>query len=246
LNYWIFGKGKHVIFIHGGITSTSTYIPFLQEFGKYYKVYALDLPGYGASDTIPGKTHNTDLFAEAICAFVKQMHFEKVPIISFSTSTVALAKAYKDGCIKGQMIFVGVPGKLTGWQIEYFNKTPLWLKRFLLSTKWGKFTFLLPILQENTGLNKEKIDINMFLKEVNHTDPKGIADLDTKKEFEKEMPQLIQSIKAPMTFIYGEYDVGQKTTSHFIKMYIIIKKSDHNIFAIEPKETINVLKKILQ
>jgi pimeloyl-ACP methyl ester carboxylesterase len=245
LNYWMYGKGQPVIFLHGGVTSSSTYIPFLKKLGAFYKVYALDMPGYGASDTIPNRLHNTDLFAEALCTFVNTLHLENIPIISFSTTTVAHAKAYIKGCIKGKMIFVGVPGKLTGWQIEYFNNAPLWLKRFVLSTKWGKLNLLLPILTTNTGLATEKINTDIFLEAINHTDPKGIADLDVKKEFEEEMPILIKQIKVPMTFIYGEYDVGQKTTSSFIKRYIIIKNSDHNVFSIRPNETIEVLKKIL-
>lgn len=245
LNYQVFGKGKPLIFIHGLVANSSPYIKGIKLIAQYYTVYNLDLPGYGGSDVIPGRLHNTDLFAEAVTTFLKKLELEQVPIIAFSTSSVAVAKAALKGIAKGKLIFVSVPGKVSGLQFEITNRLPLFFKRFLISTSWGKKNLLLPILRENTGKNHEKNTDEEFLQDIASTDPKAIVDIDVKKEFDRDMPAILPKLKNKVIFIYGDGDKNIEGTKDFIKKYITIKNSDHNVFVHQPEEVVKILKKYI-
>ncbi|MBN2015390.1 alpha/beta hydrolase [Candidatus Dojkabacteria bacterium] len=55
IEYIIKGEGKAMLFLHGGSVSFRSSKVFLDEVSKYFKVYAISLPGAGKSSKIPKK-----------------------------------------------------------------------------------------------------------------------------------------------------------------------------------------------
>lgn len=78
IEYWHAGKGKSLIFLHGGSVSYRSYLPFLQSLSRYFSVYAPAMPGAGHSMSAKNLTL-TD-FADTMQKFCLQLNLEK-PIL---------------------------------------------------------------------------------------------------------------------------------------------------------------------
>src|SRR3990167_320412 len=111
MGFSVIGKGKPVILLHGSIISNPWY-GFEEELAKFYKVYIPYLPGFGSSDAVNGKRHTTDLFADALCTFVNETKQNYTPVVALSLGGVVTVKSAAKGCIRGELILVGMPGKV--------------------------------------------------------------------------------------------------------------------------------------
>ncbi|MCO5220557.1 MAG: alpha/beta hydrolase [Thermomicrobiales bacterium] len=62
-----FGSGKPVVFLHSGLADRTMWEPQKSAFAERFTCYAVDLPGYGESDTPPGAFS----FAQEIASFIE-------------------------------------------------------------------------------------------------------------------------------------------------------------------------------
>jgi pimeloyl-ACP methyl ester carboxylesterase len=235
INFRILGKGLPVILLHGSMV----YDPwggFEKVLAKKHTVYWIDLPGFGGSDTVKGRLHDTDLFSECVIEFIKSQGLLKAPIISLSLGTIVAAKLVESGHSEGKQIMVGAPGKLFGDVSRLACYVPVFIRRWVASTEWGKKALLIPMLRGNTG-DKKGDDVRL-LHNLMVTDPKSLADIDYLREIEKEMPRVLSKIDINnIAFIYGELD-NQKDTNSLIKKYFTIQGAGHSPFGSHGKELI--------
>jgi len=243
MNYRKLGNGKPIILVHGSVINWPQIGEFEKGLAQSYEVYLPDMPGFGASDAINGKRHNTDLFAEALCAFVKETNLREAAVVGWSLGTVTTAKAAANGCLQGKLILVGMPGKVGGWKFELARRTPLEILKWLVATRWGQENLLIPILRENIG--SEKGNLEEFFELVSHTDPRSIVEVDYKKEIERDLPLSLNKVKNKMVFIYGENDKLRGTTDSLIGNYITVFGGTHNTFRINPSGTFEVVRNAL-
>ena len=90
MNYRTLGEGAPVVLLHGSMYSPP-WDGFENKLAEHFKVYTPDMPGFGGSEPIDGHVHNTDLFADAFCEFIKSEELQESPIISLSLGTVVSA-----------------------------------------------------------------------------------------------------------------------------------------------------------
>lgn len=242
MSYKVLGKGQSVILLHDSM-HTPPWNDFDEKLAKDFQVYVLDLPGFGASDAINGKIHNTDLFSKALCEFIKLKNLNGAPIISLSLGTVVSAKAAIKGCTTGVLIFVGAPSKVTGAKARILQMIPLSLKRMLIATYWAKDKLLIPTLYENIG-NKLKPDNSKFIQDLETTDVRSIVDINYLKEINQEFPQVVKQLKNKIVYIYGENDAQKNQVNYLTKDFIEIKNSRHNIFVDQPEKLIETIKSL--
>lgn len=241
MSYSIIGKGPAIVLLHGSMTS-DPWKGFEKELAKYYKVYLPHLPGFGASETVNNRLHNTELFSEAFSLFIKNTQLEKAPIIAFSLGTVVAVKAVSKGCSDGKLILIGMPLRISSEKLKIASLIPIWVRRILGSTIWGRSKILIPILRDVIGIADKKRNAQL-LKELKTTDTRALVDLDPYKEVESQMPKLLKKLKNEVIYIYGANDKLLKTSKSLIKNPIIIKEADHNVFRSQPKNTLNILKR---
>ena len=53
LSYLQKGEGKDLVMLHGYLSSKESFYPQINYFSKFYRVTALDFPGFGGADEIP-------------------------------------------------------------------------------------------------------------------------------------------------------------------------------------------------
>ena len=243
MSYQVFGDGQPIILLHGSMTSVP-WGGFEAKLAKEYQVFVPDLPGFGASDSIDGQLHNTDLFSRALCEFIKRQDINDAPIISLSLGTVVSAKTAASGCTNGVLIFVGAPSQVAGLKAKLLQVLPLRLKRILVSTYWGKDKLLIPALDDNLG-NKTKKDNSKFITELETSDVRVITDVNYFREINQEFPEIVKQLKNKVVFIYGANDAQKDHVAYLTDKIIEIKDSGHNVFEGQPEELIKVIKKVI-
>jgi pimeloyl-ACP methyl ester carboxylesterase len=82
-NYIVEGEGETVLMLHGWGSNMQPFMPLVKHLSPYYKVYALDLPGFGQSEE-PSTPWEVDDFVNFIMKFTKEMGIEKAILIGHS------------------------------------------------------------------------------------------------------------------------------------------------------------------
>jgi pimeloyl-ACP methyl ester carboxylesterase len=238
LNFEVKGKGRKIILLHGSFTHYP-WAGFEEELANYFQVYLLHLPGFGASDVVKGKAHNTRLHSRVLNEFIKSEKLQEAPLIAFSYGCVVALQTAKLGDFKGKLNLIGLPGNIKGLLIRLSSFAPLWLKRFIGNTTVGRKKVILPMLQSAIGEDTKRL-----LEIIKTTDTKSLVDFDTYKEVTKSVPNLLQEVKNEIAVIYGDNDALRETTSEFVKdPIIIIKNAGHTIFATNSKDLLEVILK---
>eukprot|EP00246_Nothoceros_aenigmaticus_P002032 TRINITY_DN12752_c0_g1_i1.p1 TRINITY_DN12752_c0_g1~~TRINITY_DN12752_c0_g1_i1.p1 ORF type:complete len:499 (-),score=60.67 TRINITY_DN12752_c0_g1_i1:649-2145(-) len=98
ITYGAAGCGKPVILIHGFGGSAGHFSRLISHLADQYRVYAVDLLGFGRSDKPSDVNYGPDLWADVICDFIKEFSPEGAVLIGNSIgSLTALAAASKGG-----------------------------------------------------------------------------------------------------------------------------------------------------
>jgi pimeloyl-ACP methyl ester carboxylesterase len=83
IHYFDTGFGETVLFLHGWGTDFLSFKPFLEHIAPYYRVCALDLPGFGQSDEPPAAWAMDD-YGNFILNFMADLGISRVILIGHS------------------------------------------------------------------------------------------------------------------------------------------------------------------
>jgi pimeloyl-ACP methyl ester carboxylesterase len=240
MSYELYGKGKPLVLLHGAF-SYDSFGEFKYILAKKYKVYVLHLPGFGASDTVPWKRHNTDLFAEVLGAFLRKLKLQKATIMSLSLGTIVSLKAAARGYTTGSLILIGMPGKVSGIIPRIIRFIPLPIIRYIISTEWGRKKLLVPAMKENLNSGDEETIHDL----LSTTDAKAVADIDYVKEVERDLPKALKKISNKKIFVYGEHDPLISTTKHLIPAYFTIREGHHSALFQDTNLVLSIIKDVM-
>lgn len=82
-NYIVEGEGKTILMLHGWGSNIQPFVPLIKHLSPYYKVYALDMPGFGQSEE-PNTPWCVDDFVDFIIKFAKEMKIDNAILIGHS------------------------------------------------------------------------------------------------------------------------------------------------------------------
>ncbi len=242
LSYEVLGQGKPIVLLHGGLTKWNGQ-RFKQMLATDFRVFVPEMPGFGTSQIIKSKKHNTDLFAQSLAVFLTQLKLQEAPLIALSLGCIVALKAALLGATKGNLLLTGMPIKVNGWRYHLSQLLPLELQKLIIQTRWGGKQVLLPMLKESLGAPEENGNGDKLLQMMERTHPKSIVEIDYKKEVEEEMPQLINQVANKKYFFYGEFDPQKKWAKNLLNSYRVIPQATHNAFKSQPKKTLKLLEK---
>jgi pimeloyl-ACP methyl ester carboxylesterase len=83
VHYFDTGSGEAVLFLHGWGTDFLSFKPFLEALTPYYRVCALDLPGFGQSDEPPA-AWGVDDYGDFVVNFMASLGISRVILIGHS------------------------------------------------------------------------------------------------------------------------------------------------------------------
>ena len=83
INYEIEGEGKAVILLHGWLASLETMKPLQKHLANWFKVYNVDIIGFGKSD-LPDEPMSTDDYGDFLNDFINTLNIENPILIGHS------------------------------------------------------------------------------------------------------------------------------------------------------------------
>lgn len=196
INYIVEGEGSPILILHGWGASIDTVRPIINILNNRYKVYALDLPGFGGSSE-PKEAIDSFQYAEIVREFLKEMNIEKATFIGHSFGgklSIILSSKYPD--LFDKLVLIDSAGLIPKRGLKYYTK--------VYSFKTLKFIYKNLFF----WIKNEKRMENFYKKfgSDDYRDSSGVMRQILVKVVNENLRPLLKDIKASTLIIWGDQD----------------------------------------
>ncbi len=157
INYLQFGKkGQPIVFLHGWQQNSRSFTTLVPFFYRDYRLFLLDLPGFGKSEFPPPGFSSFD-YAKAVSEWLKEKKLKKVILVGHSFGgKIAAIIAYQEPTLILKLVLIasaGLPYPKKYYQLEKFvpprliKKIPSFLRSVFASRDYKQAGELLPIFK---------------------------------------------------------------------------------------------------
>lgn len=196
INYIVEGEGEPVIVLHGWGANINTVLPIVNILKDRYKVYALDLPGFGESEE-PKEPISSFEYAKIVKDFIVDEGIEKASFIGHSFGgklSIIMGSKYPD--MVNKIVLIDSAGLIPKRGIDYYVKVYSFKSlRFI----YKNFFFWL----------KDEKRMEKFYKKFGSTDYRDSSGVMRKIlviVVNENLKDLLKDIKAPTLIIWGDED----------------------------------------
>lgn len=84
VHYIVLGKGRPVILIHGFLYNTVMWKKNIDDLSKKFKVYAIDLWGWGYSERLTEDAYSFELYSAQVIGFMNSLNIRKASLVGQS------------------------------------------------------------------------------------------------------------------------------------------------------------------
>ena len=195
INYEVSGEGAPVILLHGWLCSLDTMKPIANVL-QSFKVYNVDLPGFGKSD-MPQNPFNTNDFGDFLDGFIKGLKIENPILIGHSNGgrTIINYAGRELGKIN-KIVLIDSAGIKPKRKIGYYIR--VYTFKFL-----KKFLGIFPNVEMFNNI-RERV-----LGKFGSSDYKNSPEILRKTMstiINEDQTKLLKNIKAPTILLWGEND----------------------------------------
>ena len=194
--YEVIGEGNPVILLHGWLTNLETMRPIANGLSQNFKVYLIDVVGFGKSD-IPEHPLNSNDFGDFLAELVKNLEIKNPILIGHSNGGRIIINAVGRGLIETKkIVLIDSAGLKPKRSLKYYAKVGFF--------KTGKFILNMFPNNEKVKIFKEKL-----LNKVGSSDYKASAPVlkeTMKKILNEDASKLLPQISCPTLLIWGTAD----------------------------------------
>ncbi len=196
INYEVMGEGNPVILLHGWLANLETMKPLANNLSQNFKVYLVDIIGFGKSD-LPETSLNTDDFGNFLKDFIDELKIKNPILIGHSNGGRMIINAVGRKIVNPKkIVLIDSAGIKPKRKLTYYLKIAFY--------KTGKFFLnLLP----NTKRIKEFKD--KLYNSVGSSDYKASATVlkETMKIIlNEDQTQYLPNINVPTLLLWGSLD----------------------------------------
>ena len=193
--YEVLGEGNPVILLHGWLTDMETMRPIANSLMQNFKVYLVDVIGFGKSDLLT-KPINTDEYGDFLDGFCKELKIENPILIGHSNGGRIIINAVGRKLVEPRkIVLIDSAGLKPKRPLTYYIKVGI--------AKCGKAVLnILPVSKES----KEKIR-----NKVGSSDYKASSEVlkETMKTIlNEDQTENLKNISVPTLLIWGRYDTA--------------------------------------
>lgn len=193
--YEVLGEGNPVILLHGWLTDMETMRPIANSLMQNFKVYLVDVVGFGKSDLLT-KPINTDEYGDFLDGFCKELKIENPILIGHSNGGRIIINAVGRKLVEPRkIVLIDSAGLKPKRPLTYYIKVGI--------AKCGKAVLnILPVSKES----KEKIR-----NKVGSSDYKASSEVlkETMKTIlSEDQTENLKNISVPTLLIWGRYDTA--------------------------------------
>lgn len=196
INYEVEGHGKPIILLHGWLASLETMKPLQKCLINNFKVYNVDIIGFGKSE-LPDNPMNTDDYGNFLRDFINNLNIENPILIGHSNGGRAILNyaGRKLGKIN-KIILIDSAGIKPKRNINYYFKIYL----FKITKKIAN------LLPKNLEKIKEKM-LNKFGSDDYKASPEVLRKT-MNIIINEDQGKLLPNIEAPTLIIWGDKDTA--------------------------------------
>jgi pimeloyl-ACP methyl ester carboxylesterase len=241
-NYLDEGRGDVILFLHGWGANYQTFAPLIKALSPHYRLLALDLPGFGSTQSPPEAWELTD-YIHFVKAFLRHRHVQRLDtIIGHSFG--------------GRLILLGhSQGQLTASRYVFIDaagiKPKMGLNRlfYLFLAKTGHLLLKLPFLRP--FITKLYQKLSYLTDSDDYLATKGVMRATFRHVIRLDLRPLISQINRPTLIVWGDADtVTPLADAHVFAQIpdsrlIIVPHAGHYSWLDQPKLVITALKEFL-
>ena len=121
LSYVQRGEGKDLVFLHGYLASKESFYPQISYFSQFYRVTALDFPGFGGAEALPAAWSVKD-YADWLVAALEELHIAFPHVVAHSFGGRVAVKCLARGNVFDRAVLTGcagiVPRRTAGYKLR--------------------------------------------------------------------------------------------------------------------------------
>ncbi|MEW8973811.1 MAG: alpha/beta hydrolase [Tissierellaceae bacterium] len=196
INYIVEGEGEPVVVLHGWGANINTILSIVNVLKDRYRVYALDLPGFGESQE-PKEVIGSPEYAEIVKSFMDMEGIEKASLIGHSFGgklSIILGSKYPE--IVNKIVLIDSAGLIPKRGPRYYIRVYSFKA---LRTLYKSLFFWIK--------NEEKME--RFYKKFGSDDYQNASGIMRKilvRVVNENLKPLLKDIKAPTLLIWGDKD----------------------------------------
>ena len=198
IDYEIIGEGNPVILLHGWLCDRETMRPIANSLCQNFKVYLVDIVGFGKSD-LPDYPLNTNDFGDFLAEFVNKLEIKNPILIGHSNGGRMIINSVGRSLVKPRkVVLIDSAGLVPKRKTTYYIKLGVF--------KTGKA--ILNKLPNVGGMKEFKENL---LNHVGSSDYRASAPVlreTMKKILNEDMSDLLPNINVPTLLIWGTADTA--------------------------------------
>ncbi len=203
------GTGDPLVLIHGFGAWSYSWRRNIGPLSKDFKVYALDMKGFGLSDKPANSNYSLEAQAKLVASFMDELEIEKAVVVGNSLGGEVALKLYsmRPERIRGLVLidstgyFEGPTGPLVAPHPKWFRLAVI---RSLILTRWQVRRQLHLVYSSPRKITEDVIDGYYLPLKADGMDEAVLAMWDTLR-LENEIP-IIRTIGIPTLIIWGQND----------------------------------------
>ncbi len=196
IDYETIGEGNPIILLHGWLCDRETMRPIANSLAQNFKVYLVDIVGFGKSD-LPEHPLNTNDFGDFLAEFVNRLHIKNPILIGHSNGGRMIINAVGRGIVMPRkVVLMDSAGLVPKRKPKYYVKVGIF--------KAGK-----AFLNKLPDVGSMKTFKEKLMKHVGSADYKASAPVlreTMKLILNEDMSEFLPQIKVPTLLIWGTND----------------------------------------
>ncbi|WP_349409433.1 alpha/beta hydrolase [Pseudalkalibacillus sp. SCS-8] len=196
VNYRVSGEGRSILLLHGWGTSLKSFEPVHNFLEKNFKVYSIDLPGFGESEE-PPEAWDVEAFTNMLREFITKLNI-KDPILMGHSNGGRVSIRYAAHYPVHKLVLIDSAGVKPKRTMKYYTK--------VYTYKTIKNVLNLPVLRnyKEDILTKVKGKVGS----ADYKNASGVMQQTMVKVVNEDLQHLMPEIKAPTLLIWGENDTA--------------------------------------
>ncbi|MCI8277002.1 MAG: alpha/beta hydrolase [Clostridia bacterium] len=198
INYEVLGEGNPVILLHGWLATLETMRPLANNLSQNFKVYLVDVVGFGKSD-IPEHPLKTDDFGDFLEGFIKNLQIKNPILIGHSNGGRTIINAVGRGIVSPKkIVLIDSAGIKPKRSLSYYFKVAFF--------KTGKI--ILNILPNTKKIKKFKEKLRNKVGSSDYKASSPVLKETMKIILSEDLSHLLPKIQVPTLLIWGSLDTA--------------------------------------
>lgn len=198
INYEVKGEGKPLIILHGWLANLHTMDPLTNFLANKFKVYAVDIVGFGESD-LPNHPYCSNDFGDFLQKFVEKLQIENPILIGHSNGGRMIINCVGRGLIQARkIVLIDSAGLKRKYSLGHYVK--VYTYKIVKS--------ILNLFPKNEYFDKLRENLIGKFGSADYKNSPEVLRKTMSTILAEDLSDLLPNIKVPTLLIWGDQDTA--------------------------------------